>query len=90
MLVRDLQLPDRFGWIGIVGASELVPKTRVAEAGDEDSVPACSRDERREEDVRVSLDERNRESAQRVTDDDIRRRNHRRVLLHAGGDVFPR
>jgi hypothetical protein len=90
VLVRDLQLPNRVGGIGVVGAPELVAEARVAEARDEDAVPTCAGDERREEDMRVSLDERNRESAQGVADDDVGCRHHCRVLLDTGRDVLAR
>ena len=49
-----------------------------------------SADERRQEDVGLRLDERDREAAERVPDDEVRSRYGRGVLRDARGDVLAR
>ena len=90
VLGRDLQLAGRVGGVGVVRAPEVVPNARVTEPADEDTFPARAGREGREEDVRFRLDERDREAAERVADDDVRRRDRRCVLRDTRGDVLAR
>src|SRR5690242_12283358 len=73
VLRRVLEIPGRVGRIGVVRAPQLVADARVAEAGDEHAVPAGPRNERGEENVRLTVHPRDREAAERVPDDDVRR-----------------
>src|SRR6476661_1999237 len=75
VLGRDLQLAGRIGGVEVVRAPELVADARVAEPADEHALQARTGDEGRQEDVRFRLDERDRETAERVADDDVRRRD---------------
>jgi hypothetical protein len=90
VLRRVLEIPGRVSRVRIVRAPELVANPRVAEAGNEDAVPAGPRDECGEEDVCTRLDERDRAASERVPDDDVRRWNAGCVLLNPGSDVLAR
>jgi hypothetical protein len=90
VLGRDLQLTGRVGGVGVVRAPELVPNARVTEPADEHAFAVRTGEEGREEDVRFCLDERDREAAERVADDDVRRRDRGCVLRDTRGDVLAR
>ena len=84
---RVLELARGVGGVGVVRPAELVPDAGVAEALAEHALPARVGDEGAEEHAEPCRDERDRQPAERVPDDDRvvhaaeRRPHHGRVLL---------